>query len=256
MSRNTPASSRLKISNPTLISSTAQGGTSNRDPHPDLDFRGAGGSLGIGQVWNGNQAAPAPAASSGPARTNGNGSGEPARLPPPKPTSPSRPARSRARGAPDDGLQIPPARSPGVPPISTRQLSVHSNGGAPESPTTPMSPEVSRAGASGGDPWAADRAQRTVARQQTNDTAQMANLKTPVSAGGNQGSALRNAAAAFMAASKQSRRDEQQGGRRPPRPKRTQPSKDDWDDIVGTTGGRFAEIDGACRSDCVEQTNM
>lgn len=258
MSRNTPASSRLKISNPTLISSTAQGASSssNRDQLPDFDLRGGASSLGISQVWNGNQVGPAPAASASPARSNGNGNGESSRLPPPVPSSPTRPARSRARGTPDDALHIRPARSQhGVPPISTRQLSVHSNGGAPDSPTTPMSPEVSKA-AGGADPWAADRAQRTVARQQTNDTAQLASLRTPVSAGGAEGgSALRNAAAAFMAASKQSRRDEQHVGRRPPRPKRTQSSKDDWDDLVGTTGGRFAEIDGTCAHPRTEQAD-
>lgn len=251
MSRNNPASSRFKISNPTLISTTSQAASSNLEPVQDYDYRGGNSSagpsdgrlppptLGVGQVWNGSQAAPAPA----PARrTNGDG-GEPSRSAP-KPTSPTRPARSRARGTPDDNLQIPPARSQrDVPPIATRQLSVHSNGG-PESPTTPMSPEVPLPrGSPGGDPWAADRAQRTVARQQTNDSAQMASLRTPVSAGGNGGNALRNAAAAFMSASKQSRQD-QQVGRRPPRSKRTQPSQDDWDDIIGTTGGRFAEIDG------------
>lgn len=230
MSRNTPASSRLKISNPTLISSTAQAAQSSI---PDLD-RSA--PLGIGQVWNGSQAAPGLS----PSR-NGNGEARspPARSPPPRsaalPTSPSRPARSRARGTPDDTL-IPPARAQ-VPPISTR-LSVMSNG-----EDDLMSPEVP-APRGGGDPWAADRAQRSVARQQTNDTAQAAALRTPVSAGAGAGggNALRNAAAAFMAASKQNRAEP---ARRPPRPKRTQPSKEDWDDIVGTTGGRFAEIDGA-----------
>ncbi|BEI80172.1 hypothetical protein CcaverHIS002_0107010 [Cutaneotrichosporon cavernicola] len=231
MSRNNPASSRLKISNPTLISTTSQAAQSSL---PNIDRNAA--PLGIGQVWNGSQAAPGPS----PSRSgNGEARSPPARSPPPHspplPTSPSRPARSRARGTPEDTL-IPPVRAHAS--ISTR-LSVMSNGDdEAASPVVPLPRGESS------DPWAADRAQRSVARQQTNETAQAAALRTPVSAGAAGGNALRNAAAAFMAASKQSRTETV---RRPPRPKRTQPSKEDWDDIVGTTGGRFAEIDAVMR---------
>ncbi|GMK54564.1 hypothetical protein CspeluHIS016_0111500 [Cutaneotrichosporon spelunceum] len=234
MSRKTPAS-RLKISNPTLISTTSQAAQAaipeiNRTP-----------PLEIGQVWNGSQAAgPLPSrnrdgeARSPPARS------PPARSPPqpssPVPTSPTRPARSRARGTPDSTL-IPPARVHSS--ISTR-LSVMSNGDE-----EPLSPEIPPPRTDAGDPWAADRAQRSVARQQTNETAQAAALRMPVSAGSGGEAALRNAAAAFMTASKQNRAEPV---RRPPRTKRTQPSKEDWDDIVGTTGGRFAEIDAVMRT--------
>jgi exocyst complex component 4 len=91
-----------------------------------------------------------------------------------------------------------------------------------------------------GDPWAAERAQRSEARKFSKDTADAAAASQRSAGAG--ADKLRNAVGAFMSASKQ----KGEPARRPPRRKMTVTQhKDTWDDLMGgPTGGKFAEIDG------------
>lgn len=221
-----PASSRFKISKPTLQSSSG-----DHDSQARYDYGGGGSnshgndgpypSVGGPSQWSGAQSS---------SRSNGSSLHQSH----PSQSSPTRPARSRARGQPS--VDIPPVRAAAL------QRKYSTDDRIP-SPTTPTTPDVSipRPRDSPGDPWAADRTQRSQARQQTGDSAKSALVRP-----GEGSERLRNLAAeAFMSAPKQKR--EEPAVKRPPRPRRAQPA-DQWDDRVGATGGRFAEVDGVFKT--------
>lgn len=177
--------------------------------------------------------------------------------------SPPRPQRSLRRGRESEDMQAgapPPSSLRTVP---TTHVTRPSNGQRIEIPPprlqippvhdspvelvippvdySPVSPVDGRP--TGG--WAADRADRAVARQQSDEVAQQA-AAVRAGTGNTADDRLRNVVNAFRSAGRSAQNQPQQQQRRPRRGTVTRPAEqNNWDDLTsGVGGGKFAEIDG------------
>ncbi|KAL1410158.1 exocyst subunit [Vanrija albida] len=155
--------------------------------------------------------------------------------PPPSSSLRSVPSTHVTRPSNGQRLEIPPPRLD-IPPVHDSPVEL----AIPPVDYSPVSPVDGRP--TGG--WAADRADRAVARQQSDEVAQQV---ATVRAGG-ENAALRNVVNAFRTAGKGTQQQQPQQQRRPRRGTVTRPSENNWDDLTsGVGGGKFAEIDGVMR---------